>query len=201
MSSESFPSNIKIIGVTGGIGSGKSTFSKEMEKLGAFYIDGDQLSREVVKPGSKTLFKIVSHFGEDILDGKSLNRKKLGKLIFENPQEKTFLEELLHPQIKKLLESKLQEGPWPIVYEATLLFEAKHDSLVDITIAVISPKNKRVKMVMSRDNAKQNHVNIIMESQNSDKWRVDRSDIIIENNSDLSALKLKAEQLWRRLFP
>ena len=108
--------NKLIVGITGGIGSGKSTVSKLFKEHGFEIIDADDISREVVKPGSSILDKIVQHFGKGMLnpDG-SLNRKKLATVVFSNKRERIYLEDLLHPEIVFRILKRVNESSNPVV--------------------------------------------------------------------------------------
>jgi dephospho-CoA kinase len=190
----------KVIGLTGGIGSGKSTVGKILKKLGANVIDSDQLSREVVKPQTVVLKKLKKRYGNEILDSEnSLNRKKLGKIIFENKDEKRWLEELIHPQITLLLKKLIKTGPYPIVYEAPLLFEAGHDRFMDLVLTISVNHEEKIDRVKKRDNFSKPEILKRLNNQNDDKWRENRADTVIINNGNLNKLELSIKSFWKDL--
>ena len=121
---------MKLLGLTGGIASGKSTVAAILRRLGAAIINADELSREVVQPGQDAWKEIISTFGPDIVQGdKTLDRRKLRKIVFDNPEARKKLEAIIHPRVRALAERRISElataGNSIIVYEVPLLFEGQ----------------------------------------------------------------------------
>ena len=121
---------MKLVGLTGGIASGKSTVAAILRRLGAAIINADELSREVVQPEQEAWEEIIKTFGPDILqEDKTLDRRKLRKIVFDNPEARKKLEAIIHPRVRALAESRISElaaaGSSVIVYEVPLLFEAQ----------------------------------------------------------------------------
>jgi dephospho-CoA kinase len=180
-----------IIGLTGGIGSGKSTVGKFFADLGIQIIDADTIAREVVTPHSESIDLIANHFGKDIIlaDG-HLNRALLRKKIFDNPLEKIWLETLLHPliiaEIKKQTEQSTSSYCIAII---PLLFEAKLTALVDRILVVDASETTQINNTMTRDHCSRASVIKIMSTQVSRQFRLDHADEVIHNDSDLMHLK------------
>ena len=185
--------NKPIIGLTGGIGSGKSTVGKQFKQLGIVVVDEDLCSRIVVEPGTKALNEIATHFGQEILlqDG-NLDRAKLRKIIFDAPNEKQWLEELLHPLIFEEIVNQLQSATSPYaILESPLLIEAKQSDLCDKVIVVDANKETQIKRTLERDSqSSRETVEAIINSQASREERLKQADFILDNNDcSLSLLK------------
>lgn len=188
-----------VIGLTGGIGSGKSTVAAGFQALGVQVVDADRLSRDVVEPGQDALTRIVEHFGGEILnaDG-SLNRAALRKIVFKFSEEKAWLETLLHPLINQRIEQTLQActGPYCILM-SPLLTESSQLSKVDRVLVVDAPEALQIKRTMERDGNEESLVKAIMAGQASRSQRLERADDIIVNDGDLADLELEVNALHR----
>ena len=176
-----------IIGLTGSIGTGKSTVSTIFKQQGIAVVDADIGAREVVKPGTIGLKKIVKTFGKEILfsDG-TLDRKKLGEIIFSDPFKRQKLEELLSDLIYKWIIAEKQRqivaGQKMIVLDIPLLFEGKYEKEVDKIIVVALTKQKQVERIMKRDNITKKQANKKIKSQQSITSKILRADYVIDNN-------------------
>ncbi len=186
-----------IIGLTGGIGSGKSEVSRRFEQLGVKVVDADVIARAVVNVGSAALFAILEHFGQDILnaDG-SLNRAKLRSRIFENPDEKHWLEKLLHPIIRKEIVTQLAQSKTPYsILSSPLLLETKQDELVNRVLVIDATEDMQLMRVSERDANHKDQIKKIMAVQISRTERCKKADDIIENHGDLNELDLAVKKL------
>jgi dephospho-CoA kinase len=147
---------LRIIGLTGGIATGKSTVARILERLGGVIIDADQLAREVVAPGEPAYFAIVSEFGEGILNSdRTLDRRALGKIVFADTAARRRLELIIHPAIACLADEKLavlrERGAPVVIYMAPLLIEAGVTSRVDEIWVVYADRETQVARLMKRD--------------------------------------------------
>lgn len=186
-----------IIGLTGGIGSGKSEVSRRFEQLGITVVDADIVAREVVNIGSVALSKISAHFGQDILnaDG-SLNRAKLRSRIFENSDEKHWLENLLHPIIRKEIVTQLTQSKAPYtILSSPLLLETKQDELVNRVLVIDATEDMQIERASARDTNNKDQIQKIMAAQVSRTERCAHADDIIENHGDLNELDLAVKKL------
>jgi dephospho-CoA kinase len=195
-----------IVGLTGGIGSGKSTVAKHFMALGITCIDADSVAREVVQPNEPALSAIVQHFGTDILmpDG-SLNRRQLRDKIFANPTEREWLNELLHPLIRQRMLEQCQQanGPYCILM-VPLLFENNLQSLVQRILVVDVDEATQIRRTMQRDNSTESQANAIITAQYSRQQRLTFADDIIINSDDISILQrnnrvLELHQIYQQL--
>jgi len=186
-----------IIGLTGGIGSGKTTVSNFFAKLGITVVDADIASREVVEPGSPALLEIQSHFGDHVLnDDCSLNRQSLRERVFDNEAERHWLEELLHPLIKKRLEQQLGKASSEYaILSSPLLFETDQHQLAQRTLVVDTPEALQLERASSRDENSKKQIKAIMAAQIGRKTRCERANDIILNDSDTNQLKAKVLSL------
>jgi len=185
---------MRIIGLTGGIGAGKTEVARILSRRGIPVINTDQLSREVVEPGSPGLQGVVARFGKSVLRAdKSLDRKALARRVFAKPAERLALEAILHPLIRERTEAHialLEEGNTPVcILESALLFEAGQDNLCDAVIAVIADNNLRAKRVKRREGLTVEQFQQRVGAQINDDKRRLLADIIVENNGSLEDLR------------
>ncbi len=182
-----------VIGLTGGIGSGKTTVANIFAELGIELVDADIVAREVVSTGTKGLAQIVARFGNDILNpDASLNRAKLRELIFSKDVDREWLNALLHPMIRTEMLNQLNrtQSPYSILI-APLLFENGLDRLVNRTLLVdISPKQQRNRTII-RDSVSAEQVQSIIDSQASREDKLSKADDVIDNHGEISALRSK----------
>ena len=191
---KSFP---YIVGLTGGIGSGKSTVAHLFAKLGADIIDADQVARDVVATGSPALQQIAGHFGPDILNpDQSLNRPALRQIIFEDPAEKRWLEQLLHPLIRQQIRERAQNasGPYAIIMAPLLLENGGYD-FVDRILVVDLPEALQVARASRRDISDSKNIEAIMATQLGRQERLARADDVIDNSGPEKELMTQVQTL------
>ncbi len=195
---------MRIYGLTGGIGSGKSTVAAMLRELGAPVIDADALAREVVAPGSEGLAEVVRAFGAEVLDPSgALDRKKLGAIVFADPARRRRLEGITHPRIAAEAMRRAAalgaEGHAVAFYEAALLVEnGSHAGLAGLVV-VSAPENVQVRRVRERDGTTEAEARARLAAQLplAEKLRV--ATHVIDNAGDLGATRAQVEALWRRL--
>ena len=191
---------MRIIGLTGGIGAGKSEVARILSRRGIPVINADQLSREVVEPGSPGLKAIIKRFGKSVLraDG-SLDRKGLARRVFANTEERLVLEGISHPLIRERTEAHLlvlEEGNTPVcILESPLLFEASQDELCDAVISVVADFNLRAKRVKRREGLTIDQFQQRVDAQINDDTRRRLSDMIVENNGSLEDLRRSVNRI------
>jgi len=184
-----------IVGLTGGIGSGKSAAAEQFASQGVTIIDSDIIAREVVAPGQPALVSIREHFGHQVLssDG-TLDRAWLRAHIFTDPSAKNWLESLLHPLIREATLNQLQatlaphEAPYRVLC-SPLLFETKQDSLVNTTLVIDLSEERQLARCLMRDNVERAQIKAIMQTQYSRQQRCAKADTIIDNNGTLQQLQ------------
>lgn len=179
-----------IVGLTGGIASGKSTVSNLMKELGITVIDADIEARLAVEPGEKAYRQIVEHFGREILleDG-NINRAKLGEIIFNQEEERMTLNGMVHPAVKERMnrkkEAAIEQGDSIIVMDIPLLFESELTDLVDQIIVVYVDAHVQLERLMKRNQYTEAEALARIGSQMPLKEKITRSDFIIDNNGSL----------------
>lgn len=194
--------NKLIIGLTGGIGSGKTAVSTLFEKLGIVVVDADLCSRIVVEKGKPALLAIEDHFGADILNSDAtLNRAELRKRVFAAPQERVWLEQLLHPLIHQELMDQLHKSTSPYtILVSPLLVESGQNTLCQKIIVVDVPESLQIDRTTQRDNNSRELVESIIATQASRQERLARADIVIENTGSLQDLEKKVFALHQTLL-
>jgi dephospho-CoA kinase len=188
------------IGLTGGIGSGKTAASDHLARLGAEVIDTDLLSRELVEPGQPALEEIVAAFGPRVLtaDG-HLDRPRLGRLIFNNPDARQRLESILHPRIRAtmLLRAEQSSAPY-VVFVIPLLFETGQQALVDRVLLIDVSEALQRTRVAARDGLDDAQIDRILAAQTDRNTRLQNADDVVCNDGSLDDLHVAIENLHRK---
>ena len=191
-----------VVGITGGIGSGKSAVTDHLETLGITVVDADKVARGVVEPGTPGLAAIAEHFGEDILlaDGR-LDRAALRKIVFDNPDERKVLEGITHPRIRDEISRQLSEANSPyVVLSSPLLLESGQNTFADYVVVVDVPEEVQLTRTMARDDNSEALVKQIMAAQLDRKTRLSRADTSIMNDGSLEALYERVKKLHEDLL-
>jgi dephospho-CoA kinase len=189
-----------VVGLTGGIGSGKSAASARFETHGITVVDADQASRTVVQPGQPALALIAEHFGVGILDASgALDRAQLRQKIFADPAERQWLEALLHPRITIEIFRSLQAATSPYaLLVSPLLLEAKQDTLSQRVVVVDVDETTQLTRTMSRDANSEQQVRAIMAAQIGRAERLARAQDVIRNEGSLEDLHRQVDALHER---
>ena len=195
---------MKVIGLTGGIGSGKSTVSQFLAGLGAPIIDADKIGHEVFKPNTEAWREVVAAFGKQIITANStIDRKKLGTIVFGNPEARARLNQIMHPRIYDVVKAQLEEyqrqGAAVVVLEAPLLLEAGWTSLVDEVWVTIASEDTVLKRLRERTGLSEPESRIRIRSQLATEKRIRQADVVIDTDCNLDELKAKVRKLWQRL--
>ncbi|MFC0469514.1 dephospho-CoA kinase [Halalkalibacter kiskunsagensis] len=191
------------IGLTGGIASGKSTVSEMIQTKGIPVIDADKIAREVVEPGTKALQAITDHFGQGVInhDG-TLARKKLGSIIFEDPNERDILNQIVHPAVRNRMEElkikAVNEGAETIVYDIPLLFESNLFHLVDKVLLVYVDEQTQLYRLLERDQAGVEDAKQRIASQMSLLSKREKADAIIDNSFTLEETKQQLDAILKK---
>lgn len=209
---------MKVIGLTGGIGSGKSTVSDYLIRKGFHVLDADKIAREIVLPGSDMLIKLKDVFGREIIqeDG-SLDRKKLGALVFSDPEKRQMLDSMMHTEILELIHVRLlrlhEESEMAalssdpeeflkykvIFIDAPLLFETGLDKIVSETWVIDVDDETRIDRIMERDGLNREEIQKIFDTQMARSEKNRLADVILDNTGDTIALYQKIDQLLEHI--
>lgn len=194
-----------LLGVTGGVASGKSTVTRMIEELGALLIDMDHLARVVVEPEKPAWREILACFGKSILleDG-TLNRKKLAGIVFQDPEKRRLLEKLTHPRIYEEFERRVEEIAQtvqdPIIQaEVPLLFEVNLDARFHKVLVVYVPPDMQVGRLMQREGIGRAEAMRILNAQLPIDEKARRADYVIRNEGTLEETRAQVEEVWKRL--
>ncbi|NGO88071.1 MAG: dephospho-CoA kinase [Halomonas sp.] len=191
-----------IIGLTGGIGSGKSTVARAFGELEVGWVDADDIAREVVMPGEPALAAIAQRFGQQILDADGgLNRAALRQIVFSDPEQRRWLESETHPRIRERLQLRLKElalnSPY-VLLVSPLLFESGQDALAQRTLVVDVPEELQLSRTLARDGVSEAQVRAILAAQLSRQERLGRAHDVIDNSGSLEHLQHQVVTLHRR---
>ncbi len=190
------------VGVTGGIGSGKTALTDWLSEQGIVIVDADRVAREVVQPGTPALKAIIDAFGEQYLtqDG-NLDRAAMRQLVFGDEEKRLLLEAITHPQIREALWDQLQRADSAyVVLSSPLLLESGQSEMVDVSVVVDVPEEMQIQRTMARDANDKALVEKIMAAQMRRQKRLQLADIVVDNSGDLSALHDRAALLHETLL-
>jgi dephospho-CoA kinase len=194
-----------VVGLTGGVASGKTTVSQILRQEGAILIDADQIARELVQPRTPTWSELIRVFGKEILEAdESINRKKLAAMVFSNHQKRRLLEEILHPQIRNEIDRRVEEirkkdPEAVVVVDAALLVETGAYRRMDKLIVVTATEAQQIVRLRKRTGAAQEEAKGIISSQMALEEKVNVADFIIRNEGTLEETSKKAKEIFQEL--
>ena len=192
------------VGITGGIGSGKSTVSRVFAEAGYPVLSADEINRELTQPGGQALGEIRNVFGDEAISGDgALNRGFLRAEITRDPKLRLKLEAIMHPKIqaesKRRVDELFQQGKKIVFYEAPLLFEAKSEKALDLVVCVHASDETRIHRVIKRDHCSREQAERLLRSQMPQEEKMRRSDFLIENEGSQHELVAAAEETLKKL--
>ena len=194
-----------LVGLTGGIATGKSLVSEILRGLGTYIIDADKIAREVVEPQKPAWLEIVEFFGKDIINkDRTINRKRLGEIVFNDPLKKRKLEEIVHPRVieeeNRMLKEYLKIKPDGIVIiDAALLIEAGSHKRVDKLIVVYADKETQTKRLMERDGLSRPDAEKKIASQLPLDKKVKMADFVIDNSKGIEETQRQTIDIFNKL--
>jgi dephospho-CoA kinase len=190
-----------LVGLTGGIASGKSTVASAWTELGGIEIDADQLAREVVEPGTPGLAAIHSEFGDSVIADGALNRAALAAIVFSNIDKRKQLEAIVHPLVKKLAAMRIGELPEDsiVIYNVPLLVEAAVELDFNKVVTVEAPAEKQIERLVSIRKMNRADAERRVAAQASPVQRANAADVILNSNQDLHLLLKDARKLWQQI--
>jgi dephospho-CoA kinase len=195
---------MKVIGLTGGIGSGKSTVSQILAELGAVVLDADKVGHQAYQPGTETWKDVVAAFGQEVVaaDG-SIDRKKLGAIVFGDPKALERLNRIVHPRMYDMMAEQIEEyrqqGVEVVVLEAAILLEANWTPLVDEVWVTVASEPTVVRRVKERTGLPEEQIRSRIRSQLSNEERKKQASVVIRNDGSLDELRAKVVELWEGL--
>ena len=195
---------MSVYGLTGGIGSGKSTVASILQESGIPVVLADDVGRQVAAKGSDGLAEIVNSFGIDILDATGeLDRRRLGTLIFNNPDRRRHLESILHPRVRDLSQEIFrnleQAGNQIVIYESALLYETQRHTEMRGVILITASEEQRIARVRSRDGSDEEDVRKRIRAQMNEEEKRGLADHIVDNSGDLQTLQGNVSSLIEEL--
>ncbi len=189
------------IGLTGGIGTGKSTVTETLRELGAVIIDADKVGHEAYLPGTPAYQDIVAEWGSGVLGPTGeIDRKKLGGIVFNNPAALQRLNQIVHPRMRAMLFDRIdqgrRQGVGAVVLEAAILIESGWDSLVDEVWVTVAPEDTVIKRIQGRNNFTADQIRARIRSQLSTQERVAKSQAVIDTDCTIPEVRQKVRKLW-----
>ncbi|WP_026116405.1 dephospho-CoA kinase [Nocardiopsis valliformis] len=193
------------VGLTGGIGSGKSAVSSALSSYGAVVIDADAIAREVVEPGTPGLAEVVAEFGEGVLTPEGrLDRPRLGEIVFADEARLADLNAIVHPRVAErsgqLMEEALASDAKVVVYDVPLLVENGLESLYDVVVVVDTPDEVRVERVYRDRGLPREQVRARIDAQADRETRLASADLVVDNSGTREELAERVAELWRELL-
>ncbi|MGI6225540.1 MAG: dephospho-CoA kinase [Peptococcales bacterium] len=194
-----------IVGLTGGIASGKSTISDYLKEMGAVIIDADLLARQVVEPGEKAWWKIKEYFGNQVINADdSLNRKKLAEIVFADLEKRNVLNEIIHPEViaktKEMINNYKKEGQAPlVVVDAPLLIEAGMENIVDEIWVIAVEEQVQLARVMRRDQVTREKALQRLKAQMPTAEKLKYAHRVIDNNHGLEHTLKQVKEIWQKV--
>ena len=194
----------KVIGLTGGIGSGKSTVSQFLMELGAVIIDADKVGHEAFLPDTPAWHDVTTAFGQDIIaPSGEIDRNKLGEIVFNDPESLSRLNRIMHPRMYDMMRAQIEEhrkqGVAVIVIEAAILIEANWQSMVDEIWVTVTPEETVIKRLKEQRGLDEEQTKARIRSQLANDERRKHADMVINNNGDLDEIRVKVTALWDKL--
>jgi len=193
---------MKVIGLTGGIGSGKSTVSRFLAELGAVIVDADRVGHEALSTDSQVRRELLATFGWQVISPSGeVNRKKLGEIVFGNPESLSRLNQIMHPRMYDMVKAQLEEyrRQGVVVLEAPLLIEADWTSLVDEVWVTVASRSTVLRRLKEKLGLSEPEALVRIGCQLASEERVKHADVIIDTDCSLDELKAKVKRLWEGL--
>jgi len=188
-----------LVGLTGGIASGKTTVGGLLSELGATVIDSDEVAREVVTKGSVGANQIIELFGEELYAAGELDRKALAELIFEDNSKRKQLEQILHPLIQKRSRQLFAEADGIVVYMIPLLVESAADYPFDAIVTVEAGEENQLQRLMEYREMESAQAKARIKAQATREQRIAVSDVVIDSDCDIQELESRVENAWTKL--
>jgi dephospho-CoA kinase len=196
---------MKVIGLTGGIGSGKSTVAGFLAALGAAVVDLDKVGHEVIQSGSPVFKQVVGEFGKDILDTRGeIDRSRLAKIVFQDPGALARLDRIVHPAIDKVIDERIAEyrrrGVKVALLEAAAMLEAGKAGQADEIWVTTASEETVLRRLRARSGYSEEEMKARIRSQLSDRERIKEADVVIDTSGSLQDVKARVKEEWRRLM-
>jgi len=184
-----------VLGLTGGIATGKSTVAKMFLEQQVPLIDTDLIARDLLKVGNEGYLEVIKVFKNDeiLLTNNEINRKLLGRIIFSNPQKRKKLNEIVHPKVQKIVKSEIEKhkqlGTPLVVVDVPLLYESGFDSITDKVVVVFTERDLQIERLIDRDNITEEYANMKINAQMPLEEKIEKADFVIDNSRSILQTK------------
>ncbi len=192
-----------VIGITGSLGSGKSTVARMFAEYGAIVLDADCIAHNKLKKGEKSFQKVIKTFGKQILTGENIDHRKLAHIVFNDYKQLKKLENILHPEVCSEIIQTLKEYKKTekiIVMDVPLLFESGLDKFTDLIVVVKSKENLQISRAMKRLGITREEALKRRNVQMSFRDKIQRADVVLDNSGNLNQIKEKVGEIWKKYF-
>jgi len=193
---------VLLVALTGGVGAGKSTVAAMLAERGAVVIDADDLARRAVEPGSPGLVRVLDEFGWEAAPDGSLDRERMARLVFDDPEALRRLEAIVHPEVARLFAAeieRLRDSDEVVVYTVPLLVERGLADAFDVVVTVEASQERRASRVGAQGRMTADDARRRMAAQASDAERAAAADVVIDNDGSVEDLEARVDGLWREL--
>lgn len=197
---------VRVIGLTGSLGTGKTTVAAMFRNLGAKVFDADKIVHDLMKKGNPCYAPLIALLGESILAGERIDRKKVARVVFQEPDLLRRVEAIIHPEVvkfigKEICEGKKKEGPSRIyIFDVPLLFESNLDSMMDFCVVVKATQQKQIERASARLGITKHQALLRIKAQMPLREKVLRADWVIDNNQDIQETKKQVKGLWQEIL-
>jgi dephospho-CoA kinase len=192
-----------LVGLTGGLGAGKSTVARMLGDRGAVVVDADELARQALEPGTRAFKEVCDLFGDEVLTPQGeIDRRALAQKVFADEEKRRALESITHPEVFRKLAGIVESHQGTnavVVFDAPLIMETGFDQAVDVLVVVTAPQDEQVARVNRDRGMAQEEARARIASQVDPEQRVARADELLRNDGDLRELERQVEELWERL--
>jgi len=193
-----------VVGLTGGIATGKTVVSKRLAELGAVILDADKVGHEAYRPHTEVWEEVVKAFGRDIVtEDDEIDRRKLGGIVFSDPAKLQLLNSIMHPRMYKMMEEKIEElrrqGTEVVVLEAAILIEANWTPLTDQVWVTVAPEEVVIQRLKDRNGWTEEQARARINSQMPSSERIAHGHVVIDTNCTLDEVKAKVDAEWEKL--
>ncbi len=195
------------VGITGSLGTGKTTVSTLLGELGAKVYNADKIAHDLIRKGQCCYEPMIELLGEEVLSGSEIDRKKVAAVVFDDPKKLKAIEKIIHPFVLKVIREEINRHREPksykekvLVFDVPLLFESKADRLMDLRIAVVADQSTQISRVVKKMGLSEEQALVRIKAQWPLKEKAQKADMIIDNNDSKLKTRKQVEKIWKKIL-